>query len=142
MSEETKEVVVKKTALQEKVGKLEEQLAQLKAKVQSVHAKNLELIAQIKAKSISAKDKVLGFKPLAKLKEVFAKKEVVKIKRIIFYEIGGEVGYIRAYMKYTKGGFFALGEAELIDFVDDMEPIVLRQIGNAVICRENVVMWY
>jgi hypothetical protein len=161
MSEEIREEVkpaeAQPTSLQEKVGKLEKQLVELKdqtqaklellrGKVQSLHAKNMELIAKAKEQALAAKEKVVGLAPIAWIKSKFAKAKAERVKRIICYEIGAEICYMRGFINYVKAGYFQVEDAEVVTAVSgpDGEQIFerVRYLGNAVICRDNVCMWF
>jgi hypothetical protein len=133
MSEETKEEVkaVETSTLQDKVGKLEKQLVELKdttqakldllkGKVQSLHAKNMELLAKAKENALAAKEKVVGFAPIAWIKSKF--KKVKKNKSYVYYRSGDDTGIIKGYVSYAKAGLVRIEDAETISYgIDDME---------------------
>jgi hypothetical protein len=135
MSEETKEEVkaVETSTLQDKVGKLEKQLVELKdstqakldllkGKVQSLHAKNMELLAKAKENALAAKEKVVGFAPIAWIKSKF--KKVKKNKAFVYYHFGDESGKIRGYVSYAKAGLIRVEDAEAFtDGIDHSEYI-------------------
>lgn len=145
MSEEVKEEVQlaenQTTSLQEKVGKLEKQLIELKSttqaklellkgKVQSLHAKNLELIEKAKQQAFAVKETVTSFSLVQKVKSLFAKAK--KNKAYVYYRSGDDVGIIKGYTSYAKTGLVRIEDAETISYgVDDMEHA--SYIGIAII---------
>jgi hypothetical protein len=149
MSEETKEVkAVETSTLQDKVGKLEKQLVELKdstqakldllkGKVQSLHVKNMELLAKAKENALAAKEKVVGFAPVAWIKSKF--KKVKKDKAYVYYRCDDETGIIKGYVTYTKAGLIRVADADTVFFKDGIENHN-SHLGIAIVPFANIVL--
>lgn len=133
--------------LQDKIGQLEKNLAdlkirskenldRLKLKLKKEQERLYQLIEDVKRLkpvecSISLYHKFLNW----------VKKEPAQPVRAIFCVRGTHEQYIRGYVVHSKRGFLFLTEAESIDFSTG-HPVVMESIGSMVLNQEYIVLWY
>lgn len=136
--------------LQERIGKLEklmedlkikskENLAIAKKKLLELREQNKKLIAQLKGSSIVQFSNRL----YKKVSGEFKKEELPKVKKILCYDCCGDIGYMRGYVTLdTRRGFFIVEDAEFIDYVPNREPVIISFLGSAIVNADHVVMWF
>lgn len=115
-------------------------IEKLKNKIAELKRNNLELIGKFKAKSTFTVEYFK--KQYSKLAGKFKREDPPRQKRILCYECGDQIGYMRGYVSHSKSGFFIIEDAEFVDYSTSQDPLVLSYIGNACLNQDHVVMWF